>query len=639
MDQAATGFATDSIFSISKDLHRSLEHLAISLLPSNLTSQPAPPSLPIAAPSQAVHSSLQLSTPRLNPIPNQSNQLNDQRSVAPSSRPSFIDVIRADILSQPASRRSRPHLHPGPRNPLSLPPRQNLTSKNTVSHKLAKMSSLSEKGIPVCYKCGGQGHNTTNCRDPLICFSCKQTGHRAFACPKSRPKTTPKATRSPDNLQPILKPTQPPSTNTLTTTQLPPPLHLKPSFLPDSLPPIAMFPQPKPSAARHQEANLLPPMRYFATPATTQFHHSLAQGVVLSDTRHLGAQYIQAHLQRLFPIPRWSWIARELPHHQYLIAPPDLNWRTAVLHEKQLILGDIPFLATPYNFNQFNNGRRLNTYWVQIFHFPHDLWRTPELNQLASELGGILIDSDPRTIEHTNLILTRIKIAVPDKEVIPSCRNLIFTDENGIHSTHLITTIVEDDDLTHPWGLYRNQFYSLSHKRQRSPLPPPTRSASYQPHLLQATDIPSTSTQPLLTSTIPHPALTASPPPNQTIPSSSQSTLSPSKLLLSNTVRTISQIETIPIPSATLNPFPIRSTHPANPPNTQTQPNQNSSIQPNPITYVQHVPPPVIPNEAPAPQPEPEPQPAPEPQPVEEPPRPILANPPLQPEAPAPTAI
>lgn len=264
-----------------------------------------------------------------------------------------------------------------------------------------------------------------------------------------------------------------------------------------------MFPRPIPTPDRLREASILPPMRYYATPGTTQFRNSLSQGVVLTDVRGLGAHYIQSHLHRRFPVPRWNWIARELPDKQFLIAPPDLDWRARVLREPNLLLGDIPFPIQAYEFARFNNGRRLHTFWVQIFDYPHDLWRNPELNQLARELGGVLVDSDPRSIEHTNLVLTRIKIAVPDKEVIPACRNLIFTDEQGVATTYLIQTIVEDEDPSPPWGHSRSQVFNTTGKRPRSPSPEPQRSPSplpnpiisFQPVRLHLNNIPSSSAQ------------------------------------------------------------------------------------------------------------------------------------------------
>lgn len=139
-------------------------------------------------------------------------------------------------------------------------------------------------------------------------------------------------------------------------------------------------------------------MHFQATPETTQFRRSLSQGVVLTDTRRLGALYIQSHLHRLFLFPQWQWIARELPNNQYLVAPPDLNWRNARIRERQLILGDITFPDQAYDFHRFNNDCSFQNYWVQVFDFPHDMWRAPQLNQLARELGGILIDTDPRSL-------------------------------------------------------------------------------------------------------------------------------------------------------------------------------------------------------------------------------------------------
>ncbi|KAF3341597.1 hypothetical protein FCM35_KLT00235 [Carex littledalei] len=290
-------------------------------------------------------------------------------------------------------------------------------------------------------------------------------------------------------------------------------------------------------------------VRYYATPATSQFRNSLSQGVVLTDSRNLGAQYIQAHLHRLFPIPRWTWIARELPNNQYLIAPPDLEWRNAVLRERQLLLGDIPFPVQAYEFTRFNNGRSLKNYWVQIYDYPHDLWRKPELSQLARDLGGILIDTDPRSLEHTSLAHTRIKIAVPDKEVIPACRNLIFTDTNGEMSTYLIQTIVEDDDPLLPWGYSRSQHFSLTRKRSRSPSPPRITSiSSFQPIHLHASNLP----EPPPLAPIPAAPTDIAPPLARLIPPTSQplTILPPSDALLPN-------------PTA---PPPILLDHPPKPP-------------------------------------------------------------------------
>lgn len=69
----------------------------------------------------------------------------------------------------------------------------------------------------------------------------------------------------------------------------------------------------------------------------------------------------------MFPFPNWTWIARELRDHQYLMASLNIDWRDEVLHAGQLILGDIPFAITPYDFASFNKGVHLRSYSIQGF--------------------------------------------------------------------------------------------------------------------------------------------------------------------------------------------------------------------------------------------------------------------------------
>lgn len=557
------GSAPSPIVSILEDLRRSLENLTSSLTQSNGIYHPNPPAHPITSSPlpQALppNSHPQSFVPKLNPLPQPPNEAISHGSSAPPIRPSYTDIIRADILSQPATQ--KPHHLPAARsNPSTRPP----TAKNPASIKLARMRSLTEKGIPVCYRCGEQGHHTSSCRNPLICFRCRQTGHRATTC-KLAPKPLPQPL-------PNIKLTQPSS-----SSQIPPPSLKIPSFSPDSLPPVTMFPRPTPTPEKLQEASILPPIRFHATPATTQFRRSLNQGVVFTDTRRLGAHYIQAHLHRLFPVPQWTWIARELSDNQFLVAPPDTAWRSTVLRDRHFVLGDIPFPVQSYDFNRFNKGNRLKNYWVQVFDYPHDLWREAELNHLARELGGILIDTDPRSLEHTNLNLTRIKIAVPDKEVIPACRYLVFTNDTEEPAAYLIQTLVEDDNTALPWGHSRSQIFNANHKRPRSPSPtlpsPPTNIiTSFQPVSLHIGDIPGPSTRSPIplpnpmtitkTSTVPPPAV-----PLSTATTGTSSTPNPS---------------TVPAPA----PPPPAPQAPTAPPQDLTQTALTPPVQPTPQLIV-----------------------------------------------------
>ncbi|XP_078179603.1 uncharacterized protein LOC144573724 [Carex rostrata] len=427
--------------SFLSELLRLISTLSISILPSNghpssshtqspvLSNLPAPLTiLPFA----------QAPIPSLNPLPPLPRSSVASSNVPP---PSFTDIVRSSILSQPAIKKPpfRQPTRSGP--PPSTSAQAGLDSRppvNPLFQRLAKMRDLTKKGVLVCYKCGDQGHSTSSCRNALICFRCNKAGHKSPNCPSSKP--------------PI-------------STSLPPP----PTSPPPISNPLPMLP------SLPQEAHLLPVIRYFETPATAQFRHSLSQGLVLTDIRRKGATYIQDLLTYLFPVPKWTWIARELGDDQFLVAPPDLEWRDQVLAAKSLNLGGIPFPMKPYDFHHFNGGRRLQEFWIQVYNFPHDLWRDIELRQLARELGGVLLDSDPRSFTHHTMRVLRLKIGVPDKEVIPSCRHLLFTYTNGKHDNYFLQILVEDPIPSTPWGHLRGQIFQ-TRKRARSSSPPQHRS-------------------------------------------------------------------------------------------------------------------------------------------------------------------
>lgn len=69
------------------------------------------------------------------------------------------------------------------------------------------------------------------------------------------------------------------------------------------------------------------------------------------------------------------------------------------------------------------------------------------------------------------MIALRLKIGVSDKEVIPACRHLIFTDTNGAQANFTIQTIVEDFGDLPRWGYSRMHVFNNNGKRTRSPSP------------------------------------------------------------------------------------------------------------------------------------------------------------------------
>lgn len=210
----------------------------------------------------------------------------------------------------------------------------------------------------------------------------------------------------------------------------------------------------------------------------------------------------------------------------------------------------------------------------------------------------MLIDTDPRSVEHTNFQLTRIKIAVPDKEVIPASRNLIFINENGESSTYLIQIIVEDDDTSLPWGHSRSQVFSISRKRSRSRSPPSSPAfnpiVSFQPVHLHTRDVPESSSRP---TPFPSRIIADSQPP---------SGQPPPELLLLPSPQTNSS--TMPLPHSTPLPLPT----PQNPASSEppSQPILAPSSQLIPALPSQPISPPLsqpIPAPTPPPAPEPEP--------------------------------
>lgn len=63
---------------------------------------------------------------------------------------------------------------------------------------------------------------------------------------------------------------------------------------------------------------------------------------------------------------------------------------------------------------------------MNIRGFPPKLWTHVEFRKLAEEIGGFLIDVDPRSSGHYDFSVLRLKIGVPDVSIIPKARVDIF---------------------------------------------------------------------------------------------------------------------------------------------------------------------------------------------------------------------
>lgn len=134
--------------------------------------------------------------------------------------------------------------------------------------------------MAICYRCGESGHLIVACRNSLVYFFCRQTGHRSTSCRFNQPP--PQAVLPPPPQPTPVPPLAPLPvlSSQLTVSSAQPSQPSIPPVLPAS---TAMVPPP--SQARLLEANTLPVLRYYATLATSRFCNIISQGVVLTDVR------------------------------------------------------------------------------------------------------------------------------------------------------------------------------------------------------------------------------------------------------------------------------------------------------------------------------------------------------------------
>jgi hypothetical protein len=64
---------------------------------------------------------------------------------------------------------------------------------------------------------------------------------------------------------------------------------------------------------------------------------------------------------------------------------------------------------------KYDSGSEPVQVWVLISGFSQFLWKDFELQRVAKEFGGILLDVDPRCARHIDFTELWIKIAVPRK--------------------------------------------------------------------------------------------------------------------------------------------------------------------------------------------------------------------------------
>jgi hypothetical protein len=104
-----------------------------------------------------------------------------------------------------------------------------------------------------------------------------------------------------------------------------------------------------------------------------------------------------------------------------------------ILSQGELVLGDVRFIAEPYDFKKFDGGSDPVILWINITGIPPDLWKKEEFRRIAMELESFFVDVDSRSWEHIDLTILRLKVGVKSKEVVVPCRNMLFVDDTGHH--------------------------------------------------------------------------------------------------------------------------------------------------------------------------------------------------------------
>jgi Domain of unknown function (DUF4283) len=54
--------------------------------------------------------------------------------------------------------------------------------------------------------------------------------------------------------------------------------------------------------------------------------------------------------------------------------------------------------------------------WIQILGLPYHLWQNLKFHRIADELGGILLDVDPRSAHYIDFTILRLRVGVPALE-------------------------------------------------------------------------------------------------------------------------------------------------------------------------------------------------------------------------------
>jgi Domain of unknown function (DUF4283)/Zinc knuckle len=279
--------------------------------------------------------------------------------------------------------------------------------RSRAFQKISQIKADRAKGVLTCYRCGEKNHLSRDCRNPIICFECGKVGHRSSNC------------RS------ISQP--------------------KPSFSISSNPPI--LPIRGNNMDKQCVADEYALLQFTPNDANKDLQEVLNRSIMIHDERSLGALYIQAHLQQRFNFPGFAWVAKAIPNNRFLVDPPNPIWRATSIEFGTIDLGGIRFPVEGYDKIKHDiQGHPPIPLWIKIKGLPYRFFKTQEFERISNDLGGgVLLEVDPRSGNHYDFTILRLRVGVCDREVVPPFRKLKFTEQNGIVSFYTLFYEVEDD--------------------------------------------------------------------------------------------------------------------------------------------------------------------------------------------------
>jgi hypothetical protein len=84
--------------------------------------------------------------------------------------------------------------------------------------------------------------------------------------------------------------------------------------------------------------------------------------------------------------------------------------------------------------------------WIKIKDLPFRFFKKKEFERITDDLeGGLLMEVDPRSGNHYDFSVLRMRVGVCDRDIVPSFRKMRFNEVNGAVTFYTLFYEIEDD--------------------------------------------------------------------------------------------------------------------------------------------------------------------------------------------------